>query len=59
MLDDIKTLGFHYSTVGGISIGIFDMTVPEEKDALIEKAEKRVEYVNERYMMGSLTESGR
>ena len=59
VLDDIKTLGFHYSTVGGISIGIFDMTVPEEKDALIEKAEKRVEYVNERYMMGSLTESGR
>ncbi len=59
VLDKIKKLGFHYSTVGGISIGIFDMIVPEVKENLIRVAEERVEYINKQYQIGLLNESGR
>ena len=52
-------MGFHYATVGGVSIGIFDMVVPEVKDKLIEVAEERVEYINKQYQLGLLNENGR
>lgn len=59
VLDEIKALGYHYSTIGGISIGIFDMIVPEVKEKLIAEAEQRVEYVNRQYLAGLLNEEGR
>ena len=59
VLDEIKTLGYHYATVGGISIGIFDMIVPEVKEKLIRAAEERVENVNHQYQLGLLSEEGR
>ena len=59
VLDEIKTLGYHYATVGGISIGIFDMIVPEVKESLIRAAEERVENVNHQYQLGLLSEEGR
>lgn len=31
LLDSIKSLGFHYALVSGISIGIYDVAVPEAK----------------------------
>ncbi|HHW93730.1 MAG TPA: DNA-directed RNA polymerase subunit beta' [Clostridiaceae bacterium] len=59
VLDEIKEMGFHYATVGGVSIGIFDMVVPEVKERLISVAEERVEFVNKQYQLGLLNESGR
>ena len=59
VLDEIKTLGYHYATVGGISIGIFDMIVPEVKENLIQAAEERVEHINHQYQLGLLNEDGR
>lgn len=59
VLDEIKEMGFHYATVGGVSIGIFDMVVPEVKDKLIKVAEERVEYINKQYQLGLLNENGR
>ena len=59
MLDKIKEIGFHYATVSGISIGIFDMIVPDVKENLIQAAEERVEYVNHQYQLGLLSEDGR
>ncbi len=59
VLDEIKELGFHYATVGGVSIGIFDMVVPEVKEKLIAVAEERVEFINKQYQIGLLNENGR
>ena len=42
MLDEVKKLGFLYATRAGISIGIDDMVVPEEKAGLVHDAEKQV-----------------
>ncbi|NLV48708.1 MAG: DNA-directed RNA polymerase subunit beta' [Clostridiaceae bacterium] len=59
ILDRIKTLGFHYSTVGGISIGIFDMIIPDVKKQFIEEAETKVDYVNRQFQRGLQNEEGR
>ena len=40
-LDEIKKLGFLYATRSGMSIGIDDMVVPEEKVTLVKDAENR------------------
>ena len=59
LLDDIKTLGYKYSTRGGISIGIEDMIVPDVKEKMIHEAEDKVEHVNNMYHRGMLNEDGR
>ncbi|RKZ19077.1 DNA-directed RNA polymerase subunit beta' [bacterium] len=42
-LDRLKELGFHHATEGGISIGIDDIIIPPEKDAIITAAQKVVD----------------
>lgn len=59
MLDHIKAMGYHYSTLSGISIGLFDMVIPDIKEKLIHEAEKKVDYINERYRKGILNDYGR
>lgn len=59
MLDKIKELGYHYSTVGGISIGIFDMVIPEVKEKLLAEAEEKVSKVNKQFDRGILNDEGR
>ncbi len=59
LLDDIKSLGYKYSTRGGISIGIEDMIVPDVKEKMIREAEEKVEHVNDMYHRGMLNEDGR
>ena len=41
MLDDIKALGFMYATRAGISIGIDDMVVPEQKAQMVKGRPRR------------------
>lgn len=59
VLDEIKDLGFHYSTVGGISIGIFDMVIPDVKEQFLEEADERIAFINEQNAEGFLNEDGR
>ena len=35
MLDNIKALGFQYSTIGAITVAVSDMIIPEAKKALL------------------------
>ncbi len=42
MLDKIKELGYKFSTIGAITINVFDMKEPEEKKALVAEADARV-----------------
>ena len=59
ILDRIKGMGYHYSTIGGISIGIFDMIVPDVKKKYIEEAETKVDYINRQHQRGLLNDDGR
>ncbi|MFL6414629.1 MAG: DNA-directed RNA polymerase subunit beta'', partial [Bryobacteraceae bacterium] len=59
MLDEVKKLGFLYATRAGISIGIDDMVVPEEKVGLVREAEKQVVEVQQQYQEGAITQSER
>ncbi len=59
LLDQIKKLGFNYATRAGISIGIDDMVVPVQKEALVRNAEKAVIEVQEQYQEGAITHGER
>jgi len=52
MLDAIKDMGYHYSTVGAITISISDMEIPEEKDEIIKRADEEVAKYEEAYNNG-------
>ena len=56
MLDAIKAMGFKYSTLGSISISVYDMMIPPKKYEYISEAEKGVEKINHEYQRGRLTE---
>ena len=49
VLDDIKAMGYKYSTRSGISISVYDMTIPPEKPEIIHRAEDAVLEVNRLY----------
>ena len=59
VLDELKSLGFKEATRSGISIGIIDMVVPEEKDGELEKAYEEVEKVTKQYRNGVITDNER
>ena len=56
VLDNIKALGFKYSTIGAITTSVFDMHIPVEKHAILEEAEKKVIGFEKEYEDGILTE---
>ncbi len=59
VLDNIKAMGFKYSTKASISISVSDVMIPENKYDLIKQAEADVEEVREHFLMGELTEEER
>ncbi len=56
VLDDIKALGFKYSTIGAITTSVFDMHIPTEKKAIISAAEEEVIKYEQAYENGLSTE---
>ena len=59
VLDNIKTLGYKYSTKGSISISYADVTIPPEKYTLIKEAEEEVAKIQNHFYDGELTEEER
>ena len=59
VLDRIKTLGFHYATVSGITIAINDIQVSARKQEVIEQANELVQSFEDDYMLGLMTEEER
>ncbi len=59
VLDDIKAIGYKYSTLSGITVSISDMTVPSEKKEMIEEAEETVDQIMDNYKEGMCTEEER
>jgi DNA-directed RNA polymerase subunit beta' len=59
MLDEIKSLGFKYATRAGLSIGIDDMVIPDNKKTLVRDADKQVIAVQQQYLDGAITNGER
>ncbi len=55
VLDKLKELGFQIATKAGISIGIDDMIIPENKPEIVESARKRIDEVDNQYKKGVIT----
>ncbi|MHA7100464.1 DNA-directed RNA polymerase subunit beta' [Roseivirga pacifica] len=58
-LDDIKELGFQMAYSGGLSMGLDDIHIPENKESLIEEAKQEVDAVWQNYLMGLITDNER
>ncbi|MDA1335014.1 MAG: DNA-directed RNA polymerase subunit beta' [bacterium] len=59
ILDKIKTIGFEYMTRSGISWGMDDLVVPEQKEQIIADAKEEVNEVESQFDNGLLTEEER
>jgi DNA-directed RNA polymerase subunit beta' len=59
MLDELKDLGFLHATKAGISIGIEDLIVPDNKSELVEAARESVIEVEKQYQDGAITDGER
>ncbi len=59
MLDHIKSLGFKFSTRGGITVAVADMTIPEEKKGHIHAAEEKVDKYEKAYRRGLISDEER
>jgi DNA-directed RNA polymerase subunit beta' len=57
--DQLMYTGFSYATRAGVSIGVDDMVVPEQKDRILAGAEKEVKEIQEQYASGLVTDGER
>ena len=58
-LDDIKSIGYKYSTKAAMTVSISDMTVPASKPKLIEDAQATVDRISKNFRRGLITEEER
>jgi len=58
-LDAIKDAGFEYATKYGVSIGMTDILVPDEKEMIVSKNKKIVEEIIGQYQLGVITDEER
>ncbi|RMF73460.1 MAG: DNA-directed RNA polymerase subunit beta', partial [Acidobacteria bacterium] len=59
MVDTLKSLGFNYATKAGMSIGVDDMVIPEEKERLVAEARQQQIEVEQQYRDGAITNGER
>ena len=59
VLDDIKAMGYKYSTRAAMTVSISDMTVPEKKQEMLEDAQRTVDLITRNYNRGLITEEER
>ena len=59
MLDNIKAMGYKYSTRASFSISVYDMTIPAEKKGMLESAQKDVDVLTRHYLRGELSNEER
>ncbi len=59
LVDKIKELGFYHAGKSGISWGMDDLKIPEEKKGIIEEANKKIDEIRNQYEEGLLTNNER
>ena len=57
--DQLMYTGFRFATIAGISIGVNDMVVPDEKASILSVAESEVKEIQDQYASGLVTEGER
>jgi len=58
-LDDVKDLTFHYATKSGITIGVTDVAIPDEKEEILAESEETVKKIEKQYRRGLITDDER
>ena len=59
MLDNMKDLGFKYSTISGITVSMADVKISKNKPVIVADAQKKVDTINKQYKRGLITEEER
>ncbi len=59
VLDDVKAIGYKYSTKAAMTVSISDMTVPERKAEMLAQAQKTVDKIGRNFRRGLITEEER
>lgn len=59
VLDAIKERGYKYSTYAALTTSVFDMKIPEEKNAIVDAAEEQVARISKKFARGLLKEEER
>jgi DNA-directed RNA polymerase subunit beta' len=54
-IDNIKNIGFKFSTLGSITLSVFDAVIPESRAGIIKETESKVKKIEESYAEGELT----
>ena len=55
ILDGLKNAGYHYATKAGITVSVFDATMPPNKAELLAAADAKVDAIDEDYEMGLMS----
>ena len=56
MVDAIKDIGFRFATVSGTTVAVADLTIPEQREEILDTARKRVDEIDRQFRRGLLTE---
>lgn len=59
MLDNIKAKGYHYSTIGAITVSTSDMMVPEAKKVLLAETDAAIDDIEKMFRRGFISENER
>ncbi len=59
ILDGLKDAGFHYATRAGVTVSVYDATIPPQKKEILEAADARVAEINENYELGLTSDEER
>ena len=59
MLDNLKDLGFKYSTISGITVSMADVEISKKKPEIVAEAQRTVDKINKQYKRGLITEEER
>ena len=59
LLDNIKATGYHYSTIGAVSISMGDVEIPDTKPELLANAEKEVAKYEKAFRRGLISDEER
>ncbi|MCI5856370.1 MAG: DNA-directed RNA polymerase subunit beta' [Agathobacter sp.] len=59
VLDNVKAMGYKYSTQAAMTVSISDMTVPPQKPQMIEDAQNTVDRITKQYKRGLITDEER
>jgi len=59
LVDGIKDVGFEFATRGGMTIGLFDIEIPKDKQARLDAADESVLAIDKQFQRGLITEDER